>query len=195
MNGVSVIEFNNSIFVFICSYHDNRGPGYWNSNSALYKFNTITNTIELVTLVPTQYAYTNEMFIIDNILYVAVTEYSNNRTRILKFDSSNNSLINIQTISSPVSMKSIFKNINGINMLCVNSNTGIHFYYFDGEKFDNKISEKQVLSKANKNKSPFELNYNGSMLFMGDNFEVLKLLQESYLNKIKMIYIDPPYNT
>jgi len=29
----------------------------------------------------------------------------------------------------------------------------------------------------------------------GDNFEVLKLLQESYLNKVKMIYIDPPYNT
>ncbi|MDR2235318.1 MAG: site-specific DNA-methyltransferase [Chryseobacterium sp.] len=29
----------------------------------------------------------------------------------------------------------------------------------------------------------------------GDNLEVLKLLQESYLSKIKMIYIDPPYNT
>ena len=29
----------------------------------------------------------------------------------------------------------------------------------------------------------------------GDNFEVLKILQESYLGKIKMIYIDPPYNT
>lgn len=29
----------------------------------------------------------------------------------------------------------------------------------------------------------------------GDNLEVLKILQESYLNKIKMIYIDPPYNT
>ncbi len=29
----------------------------------------------------------------------------------------------------------------------------------------------------------------------GDNFEVLKLLKESYANKIKMIYIDPPYNT
>jgi adenine-specific DNA-methyltransferase len=29
----------------------------------------------------------------------------------------------------------------------------------------------------------------------GDNLEVLKLLQESYLAKIKMIYIDPPYNT
>ena len=29
----------------------------------------------------------------------------------------------------------------------------------------------------------------------GDNLEVLKLLQKSYNNKIKMIYIDPPYNT
>lgn len=29
----------------------------------------------------------------------------------------------------------------------------------------------------------------------GDNLEVLKLLQESYMGKVKMIYIDPPYNT
>jgi adenine-specific DNA-methyltransferase len=29
----------------------------------------------------------------------------------------------------------------------------------------------------------------------GDNLEVLKLLQKSYAGKIKMIYIDPPYNT
>ena len=29
----------------------------------------------------------------------------------------------------------------------------------------------------------------------GDNLDVLKLLQETYLKKIKMIYIDPPYNT
>lgn len=29
----------------------------------------------------------------------------------------------------------------------------------------------------------------------GDNFEALKILQESYLGKVKMIYIDPPYNT
>ena len=29
----------------------------------------------------------------------------------------------------------------------------------------------------------------------GDNLDVLKLLQETYLGKIKMIYIDPPYNT
>ena len=34
-----------------------------------------------------------------------------------------------------------------------------------------------------------------NLFIEGDNLEVLKLLQESYLSKIKMIYIDPPYNT
>ena len=34
-----------------------------------------------------------------------------------------------------------------------------------------------------------------NMYIEGDNLEVLKLLQESYLNKVKLIYIDPPYNT
>ncbi|WP_417860448.1 site-specific DNA-methyltransferase [Winogradskyella sediminis] len=34
-----------------------------------------------------------------------------------------------------------------------------------------------------------------NMYIEGDNLEVLKILQESYLGKIKMIYIDPPYNT
>ena len=35
----------------------------------------------------------------------------------------------------------------------------------------------------------------GNLYIEGDNLEVLKLLQSSYLNSIKMIYIDPPYNT
>lgn len=34
-----------------------------------------------------------------------------------------------------------------------------------------------------------------NMFITGDNLETLKLLQESYLHKIDMIYIDPPYNT
>ncbi len=34
-----------------------------------------------------------------------------------------------------------------------------------------------------------------NMYIEGDNLEVLKLLQESYLGKVKVIYIDPPYNT
>lgn len=41
------------------------------------------------------------------------------------------------------------------------------------------------------------INFNTTenLIIEGDNLEVLKLLQKSYLGKIKMIYIDPPYNT
>ena len=38
-------------------------------------------------------------------------------------------------------------------------------------------------------------NSTENLYIEGDNLEVLKLLQEKYLGKIKMIYIDPPYNT
>lgn len=34
-----------------------------------------------------------------------------------------------------------------------------------------------------------------NLFIEGDNLEVLKLLQKSYANKVKLIYIDPPYNT
>ncbi|WP_427772343.1 hypothetical protein [Comamonas thiooxydans] len=34
-----------------------------------------------------------------------------------------------------------------------------------------------------------------NLFIEGDNLDVLKLLQETYLGKVKMIYIDPPYNT
>ena len=38
-------------------------------------------------------------------------------------------------------------------------------------------------------------NTTKNLYIEGDNLEVLKLLQENYLGKVKMIYIDPPYNT
>ena len=38
-------------------------------------------------------------------------------------------------------------------------------------------------------------NTTENLYIEGDNLEVLKLLQKSYYNKIKAIYIDPPYNT
>ncbi len=40
-----------------------------------------------------------------------------------------------------------------------------------------------------------EWDTTNNIFIEGDNLEVLKLLQKSYANKIKMIYIDPPYNT
>lgn len=64
--------------------------------------------------------------------------------------------------------------------------------------------KKEALAKANEpiNKTlrPCEeesVNFDTTqnLYIEGDNLEALKLLQESYLGKIKMIYIDPPYNT
>ena len=40
-----------------------------------------------------------------------------------------------------------------------------------------------------------EFDTTQNVILEGDNLEVLKLLQKSYLGKVKMIYIDPPYNT
>ena len=41
----------------------------------------------------------------------------------------------------------------------------------------------------------FDFDNTKNLYIEGDNLEVLKLLQENYLGKVKMIYIDPPYNT
>ena len=40
-----------------------------------------------------------------------------------------------------------------------------------------------------------DFNATKNLFIEGDNLDALKLLQESYLGKIKLIYIDPPYNT
>jgi adenine-specific DNA-methyltransferase len=41
----------------------------------------------------------------------------------------------------------------------------------------------------------YKAGHSDHLMIEGDNLEVLKLLQKSYLGKVKMIYIDPPYNT
>jgi len=51
----------------------------------------------------------------------------------------------------------------------------------------------RTLSPARKESVDFDQTRN--LFIEGDNLDVLKLLQETYLNKVKMIYIDPPYNT
>jgi len=56
----------------------------------------------------------------------------------------------------------------------------------------------QTPSTATLRPAPEEsVNFDSSenMIIEGDNLEVLKLLQKSYYGKVKMIYIDPPYNT
>jgi len=68
----------------------------------------------------------------------------------------------------------------------------------------NWVGKKESILKANsrvsktlrpiKEKS-IDFENTKNLYIEGDNFEVLKVIGECYLNKIKMIYIDPPYNT
>ena len=60
------------------------------------------------------------------------------------------------------------------------------------------IKESQKTSSGTLRPSKTESknwNITQNIYIEGDNLEVLKLLQKGYYNKIKMIYIDPPYNT
>ena len=53
-------------------------------------------------------------------------------------------------------------------------------------------TSKATLAPSEKSVNPTQTE---NLFIEGDNLEVLKLLQKSYFNQIKMIYIDPPYNT
>lgn len=61
--------------------------------------------------------------------------------------------------------------------------------------------DETVPTGADSNGNPYcssgsvDFDNTENLYIEGDNLEVLKLLQETYLGKIKMIYIDPPYNT
>jgi len=62
------------------------------------------------------------------------------------------------------------------------------------ETFKNiQTTAKGTLKPVEKESVNFDKTEN--LFIEGDNLEVLKLLQKAYFNKIKMIYIDPPYNT
>lgn len=62
-------------------------------------------------------------------------------------------------------------------------------------KFENKLTEKQIIRKANKIKSNISVSDNISILFKGDNFSALSLLLNKFKGKIDLVYIDPPFNT
>ena len=62
----------------------------------------------------------------------------------------------------------------------------------EAQREANKVSTGTLRPSREESK---DWDSTGNIFIEGDNLEVLKLLQKSYSNKIKMIYIDPPYNT
>ncbi|WP_425251309.1 DNA methyltransferase [Helicobacter pylori] len=58
-----------------------------------------------------------------------------------------------------------------------------------------KIALTQAFKKNHKILKPLNESTSKHILIKGDNLDALKILKQSYSEKIKMIYIDPPYNT
>ncbi|MDR1484341.1 MAG: site-specific DNA-methyltransferase [Planctomycetaceae bacterium] len=57
-----------------------------------------------------------------------------------------------------------------------------------------RVAETVIVPDCVHNRKPENLN-SGNIFITGDNLEALRHLQNAYKNKVKMIYIDPPYNT
>ncbi len=71
-------------------------------------------------------------------------------------------------------------------------------YQFTWHGKNKSIRNAQAPSKGAlipDSKSSKHFDETGNLYIEGDNLEVLKLLQKTYYNKIKVVYIDPPYNT
>lgn len=63
--------------------------------------------------------------------------------------------------------------------------------------YENKVSINKILEESKKiykNKN-LDINKKESLLFKGDNFEIMSLLLKNYKEKIDLIYIDPPFGT
>ena len=60
-----------------------------------------------------------------------------------------------------------------------------------------RVANKDIVAKTLKYipEDSKNADFTENLYIEGDNLEVLKLLRNSYYNKIKIIYIDPPYNT
>lgn len=58
-----------------------------------------------------------------------------------------------------------------------------------------RIQEQTTATLKPAKDESVNFNTTGNLFIEGDNLEVLKVLQRSYYGKVKMIYIDPPYNT
>jgi adenine specific DNA methylase Mod len=57
-----------------------------------------------------------------------------------------------------------------------------------------KKIKTQNPNRVDANEKVVDFESTGNRFITGGNLDTLKLLQSPYLNKVKMIYIDPPYN-
>ncbi|MDO4642622.1 MAG: site-specific DNA-methyltransferase [Cardiobacteriaceae bacterium] len=78
----------------------------------------------------------------------------------------------------------------------LDANIDKYSFTWNGKKRSIKLSQAPTVAtlKPNSSKSK-KFDDSNNLYIEGDNLEVLKILQKSYSDKIKLIYVDPPYNT
>ena len=81
------------------------------------------------------------------------------------------------------------------NELIVEKNEKYAFSWPDKRKAINLANARISATLRPVRNESINFDYTKNLYIEGDNLDVLKLLQETYLGKVKMIYIDPPYNT
>ena len=89
-----------------------------------------------------------------------------------------------------------FKKLNNILGEALSEEKEVYEFTWPGKRdalAEARKSTRKTLRPA-KNES-INWDRTENLYIEGDNLEVLKVIQESYLGKVKMIYIDPPYNT
>lgn len=127
-----------------------------------------------------------EQFIQDG--FTVVSE-ENNDNKLLDFLRENyptiirDNEININELKALTGLP-VDEKVNGYGLNFVGRNVARAKY---AQKTDNELKVNQTLSKN------FETTQN--LVLKGDNLESLKILKSHYTEKIKCIYIDPPYNT
>lgn len=78
----------------------------------------------------------------------------------------------------------------------LDANIDKYSFNWNGKKRSIKLSQAPTVAtlKPNSSKSK-KFDDTNNLYIEGDNLEVLKILQKSYSDKVKLIYVDPPYNT
>ena len=122
---------------------------------------------------------------------------------IIQSEQENNALFNTLKTKFPQTIKDGQVSLNAIKMLLgLNesaSNASGYELTFTGKGLANALYSTpcQKLLKLQESFTPQTLpnEHPKNAIIVGDNLDALKLLKAAYSEKIKMIYIDPPYNT
>lgn len=120
----------------------------------------------------------------------------------LKFETSDGIEMNVKTIAElfPAAVSEGKVNFGVLRVLLGDDVSGDEAYEFTWVGKKAAIAEagrpiRKTLRPKAEGGGSRNWDTTENLYIEGDNLDVLKLLQESYLGKVKMIYIDPPYNT